>query len=254
MKDLKGKRIIVCGGTGMGAALAVRLVADGSRVVVGDVNQAGLDALAAEFKGKPGEGITFHYDLADHASIERLVQRCVDAYGGIDGLAITAADLSKATLGNDHDILHMDPLIWERTLKVNLIGPAMVIKAVIPHMVKAGGGAIAVVSSGAAFAGLDYIPAYGSSKAGLQALVRHVASLCGKDNIRCNAITPGTIKTEGAKVNMPKTTLEGPPRNPLGRWGTAEDPARVLAFLLSDEAAWITGQTISANGGASFRD
>jgi NAD(P)-dependent dehydrogenase (short-subunit alcohol dehydrogenase family) len=254
MKDLNGKRFIIAGGTGMGAALAVRLVRQGSRIVVGDINRAGLDSLAPQMTGESGKGVVFPFDLADEASIGPLVQRCVDEYGGIDGLAITAADLSKATLGNDHDILHMDPRIWRRTLEVNLLGPALLIRATIPHIVKAGGGSIVVISSGAANAGLDYIPAYASSKAGLQALVRHVAAVCGKDNVRCNGICPGTIRTEGAKVNMKKEILEGPPRNALQRHGQPDDVARVMAFLLSEESSWMTGQIISANGGANFRD
>jgi NAD(P)-dependent dehydrogenase (short-subunit alcohol dehydrogenase family) len=253
MKDLNGKRFIIAGSTGMGAALAVRLVGQGSRLVVGDVNRAGLDALLPQLTGS-GKGVVFPFDLADETSVGPLVQRCVDEYGGIDGLAITAADLSKATLGNDHDILHMDPRIWRRTLEVNLLGPALLIRSTIPHIAKAGGGSIVVISSGAAYAGLDYIPAYASSKAGLQALVRHVAAVSGKDNIRCNGICPGTIRTEGAKMNMPKELLEGSPRNALRRHGQPDDVARVMAFLLSEESAWITGQIISANGGAVFRD
>jgi NAD(P)-dependent dehydrogenase (short-subunit alcohol dehydrogenase family) len=98
MKDLNQKRFIVAGGTGMGAAIAVRLVRQGSRIVVGDINRAGLDSLLPQLTGEAGRGVVVPFDLADETSIGPLVQRCVDEYGGIDGLAITAADLSKATL------------------------------------------------------------------------------------------------------------------------------------------------------------
>jgi NAD(P)-dependent dehydrogenase (short-subunit alcohol dehydrogenase family) len=194
------------------------------------------------------------FDLADDESIKRLVQRGMDEFGGIDGLAIPAADLSKETMGNDRTLFDTDVKIWERTLRVNLIGHAQLMRTAIPHMVKSGGGSIVVISSGASYMGMDYMPAYSSSKAGLQALVRHVAALCGKDKIRCNGVCPGLIRTEGGLVNMPKDLQEGPARNALKRHGAPDDVARVMAFLLSDESGWITGQTISANGGASFRD
>ena len=256
MKGLNGKRIIIGGGaTGMGAALALRLVEEGARVLVGDVNAEGLKALASQFQRNPGEGLTMEFDLADESSIKRLVQRCVDKFGGIDGVAIPGADLSKATLGNDRAVLDMDVQIWERTLRVNLIGHALLMREAIPHMAKAGGGAIVTVSSGNAYLGLNEIPAYAASKAGLHALVRHAARLVGKDDIRVNGVAPGLVLTEGAKVNLSPEAYEMSLNGiSLTRLGEAEDLSSAMAFLLSDEATWITGQIISVNGGLAFRD
>ena len=256
MDDLAGKRIIIGGGKpgGMGGALAVRLVKAGAHVFVGDISQEGLKGLEPQLAGGPVKASTMVLDLSDDDSIKRFVQRGMEVLAGIDGLAIPAADLSKENLGNDRTLFDTEVSVWERTLRVNLIGHAQLMRAAIPHMIKGGGGSIVVVSSGASYSGMDYMPAYSCSKAGLQALVRHVARLCGKDGIRCNGICPGLIMSEGGKVNMKPEDRDGPPRNALGRHGEPDDPARVMEFLLSDQSSWITGQTISANGGAGFRD
>jgi NAD(P)-dependent dehydrogenase (short-subunit alcohol dehydrogenase family) len=256
MRGLKGKRFIVGGGaTGIGAALAIRLTEEGANVCVGDINEAGMAKLLPKLQKNSGKGITKAFDLADDASIAALVQHAVDAFGGLDGVAITGADLSSATMGNDHDLMRMDVKIWERTLRVNLIGHAVLMKAAIPYIVKAGGGSIVSVSSAAAFIGMDTMPAYSASKSGLHALVRHVARLCGKDKIRCNMVAPGGVLTEGALVNMTEEMQKTAAKdNALPRLGVADDLASSMAFLLSDEASWLTGQVISVNGGGVFRD
>jgi NAD(P)-dependent dehydrogenase (short-subunit alcohol dehydrogenase family) len=253
---LKGKRIIIGGGaTGMGAALATRLVNEGACVVVGDINESALEKSVADLVATGGKAIAVTFDLADDGSIVRLVQRCVDEFGGVDGLAITGADLSAATIGKDHDILHMDPKVWQRTFTVNLLGHALLMRAAIPHIVAAGGGSIVTVSSGGAYSGHVDMPAYAASKVGLHALARHVARLCGKDNIRCNAVGPGLVLTEGARVNLQQEMLDYAVRNnSLPRHGEADDIASVLLFLLSEESSWVTGQVWSINGGNVFRD
>ncbi|WP_150294464.1 SDR family NAD(P)-dependent oxidoreductase [Sphingobium estronivorans] len=243
--DLRGKRIIIGGGaTGIGAALAARLTGCGAHVVVGDINGAGLDALMPGLEG-PGTALPVVFDLADDASIDRLVQRCLDRFGGVDGLAIAGADLSPATADADRPVLDMDSRVWEHVFRVNTIGHARLMKAAMPHMINAGGGAIAVVTSGAAFMGSPTWPAYASSKAALGALVRSVALAYGKFGVRCNGVNPGRIVKEGDHEA---------PINALDRIGRPDDAARVLTFLISEESGWITGQILSANGGSSFRE
>lgn len=245
MQDLQGKRVIVGGGaTGIGAALVRVLVSRGAQVVVGDISESGLGALMEELEGA-GRAIPVTFDLADDSSIEHLVQVCEDELGGVDGLAITGADLSSATAEADRPVLEMDPKLWERVFRVNTIGHAMLIKAAIPQLRSGGGGAIAIVTSAAAFMGSPRWPAYASSKAALAALVRSVALSYGADGIRCNGVNPGRIVKGG---------LDEVPANALGRIGRADDVAKVLTFLLSDESSWITGQIISANGGSAMRE
>ncbi len=255
MQDLAGKRIIIGGGaTGMGAALAIRLVKLGAKVIVGDRNAEGLKALEPELAEGPGQAITMAFDLMDDASIEALVQRCVDEFGGVDGLAIPAADTSPATMQADEPVTDMDPKIWERVFRINVIGHGMLMKAAIPHMVAAGGGSIAVVSSEASFLGMSYVPAYSSSKAALQALVRHTARIAGKDKIRVNGVCPGRVINDRVAIVSRQEVVDQPPRNAIQRHGQPDDVAKVLAFLLSEESGWISGQIISANGGSDMRD
>lgn len=245
MQDLRGKRIIIGGGaTGIGAALAARLKICGAHVVIGDVNRTGLDAMIPGLPG-PGTAMPVVFDLADDTSIDRLVQVCVDRFGGVDGLAIGGADLSPATADADRPVLDMDSQLWEHVFRVNTIGHARLMKAAMPHMINGGGGAIAIVTSGAAFMGSPTWPAYASSKAALNALVRSVALAYGKFGVRCNGVNPGRIVKEGD---------DEAPINVLDRVGRPDDAARVLTFLLSEESGWITGQIISANGGSSFRE
>lgn len=255
MQDLAGKRIIIGGGaTGMGAGLALRLVKLGAKIIVGDRNEAGLKALEAELQDGPGEAITMVFDLMDDASIEALVQRCVDAYGGIDGLAIPAADTSPATMQADEPVTGMDPKIWERVFRINVIGHGVMMKAAIPHMVANGGGSIVVISSEASFLGMSYVPAYSASKAALQALVRHTARITGKDGIRVNAVCPGRVIDHRQKTVSREEVVDQPPRNAIQRHGNPDDVAKVMCFLLSEDSGWISGQTISANGGSDMRD
>src|SRR5580700_4184414 len=132
MKGIRGKRFIVAGGaTGMGEALAARLFDEGANVVIGDINEVALKSSVARLTGPDSKAIAVTFDLSDQESIEKLVERTVDELGGIDGVAITAADLSVETLGNDRDVLHMDPKIWDRTNRVNLVGHALLMQAAL---------------------------------------------------------------------------------------------------------------------------
>jgi len=253
MRGLKDKRYVIGGGaTGLGAALARRLVEEGARVMVGDINAAGLEALAASTNGAI---LTEAADLSEPEPVDRLIARAAKDLGGIDGLAITVADLSKNTMGRDYDLANFLPEVWERTMRVNVIGHALLIKAAIPHLKAAGGGSIVTITSGAAYAGNANIPAYGASKAALHAVVRSAANLLGRDFIRCNGVAPGFIQTDGAMINVtPEWRDSIIASQPLPKPGMPDDIASVMAFLLSDDAGLITGQVIAVNAGTYQRD
>jgi NAD(P)-dependent dehydrogenase (short-subunit alcohol dehydrogenase family) len=253
MRGLKDKRIVVVGGArGIGAATARRLTEEGARVVIGDINRSAMEATLAEIQAAGGDAIGLDCDIADEAAVNGFVERATAHLGGLDGAAIAAA-ATGGSMGQDLDLLHMDPRVWEGTMRVNLIGHALLMRAAVPHLTAAGGGAIVTISSGAAAKGNTTLPAYAASKAGLQALVRHVAHLCGKDNIRCNAVAPGLVLLPG-QANQQDLIARRGVGYKLPRLGTGDDLAAAIAFLLSDDAAWITGQTISVNGGLQFRD
>ena len=255
MKGLKGKRIIIGGGaTGIGAALAERLVEEGAAIVVGDINEAALKNNVANL-AKKGKAIAVTFDLADENSIYTLVNRGVDELGGLDGLAITGADLSNETLGHDFEVGRIDGKVWDRTLRVNLIGHALLMQAAIPHLLTAGGGSIVTTSSLAAQQPMNTMPAYSASKAGLHALMRNVATTYGKQNIRCNAVAPGLVLTEGGRVNLSQEMMDdATSKIPLTRLGEPKDLAAMIAFLLSDDGEWITGQVYGVNGGNMYRE
>ena len=249
MRGLQDKRIIVAGSaTGIGAEVARRLTEEGAKVLLGAINTVGVQQLADEL-GAPWR----HFDLADDGSVLKLVGAAATELGGLDGVANVAADLSPGTIGNDVDLLDMDPQIWQKTLNVDLIGFARVTKAALPLLVHAGGGSIVNVSSEAAVMGETTRPAYAAAKAGVEALTRHVASTWGKDKIRCNSVAPGLLIPEGAPIESSDFVKDAVKGQPIPRIGRPADLAATIAFLLSAESEWITGQAWSINGGGSYR-
>lgn len=248
MKNLKGKVILVCGGaTGIGAATAKRLSEEGARVAIGDINLEAAEHTASECE----DAIAFHYDQADEASINALVQQTVDHYGRLNGVFANVADLQTVLI--DDDILSNDIHIWERTLQVNVTGTAMVIRACIPHLLEQGGGAIVCTSSGASIIGENQRPAYAASKAGVNAICRHVASRFSGEGIRANSIAPGLVVTPQLAESMGEEALAKMLRGvPSPRHGDVGDIAGSVAFLMSDDGEWVTGQTWHVNGGVYY--
>lgn len=257
MRNLSGKRIIIAGGaSGIGAATAERLGAEGAAVVIGDIKMDAAQATAKRVADAGGSALAVEFDLADEQSGRDLVAAAVEQFGGVDGLYNVGADVSADVLGRDGDLLTMDPAVWRRTLEVNLIGYAFTARAVLPLLLEQGGGTIVNTSSAAAHVGDHSRAAYQSSKAGINALTRHIANRWGKQGIRCNCVSPGIVLTESAKtmalsdeaLAFAQMTIPSP------RFGKPEDLAGVVAFLLSDDAEWINGQVWSINGGALLRE
>ncbi|MFK0156610.1 SDR family NAD(P)-dependent oxidoreductase [Streptomyces sp. NPDC090493] len=258
MRGLRGKRIIIAGGaTGIGAATAERLAEEGASVVVGDINLAGAEATAKRVSGAGGTAFAWKFDLSDEDSIRELVDRTVTKFGGVDGLYNVGADLSPDTIGRDADLLGMDPAVWRRTYEVNLLGYALTCRTVLPHLLGQRGGIIVNTSSQAAWGGEPERPAYASSKAGINALTRHIASRWGKEGIRCNAVAPGAVMGEtqlrmGIIDEQMQAMALQMQRSP--RLGVPSDLANAVTFLFSDDAEWINGQTWSICGGISLRE
>ncbi|MDZ7783654.1 MAG: SDR family oxidoreductase [Halioglobus sp.] len=252
MSSLQGKCILVCGGaTGIGAATARRLSGEGARVGIGDLNIETARELAAQLTDAGGDVVAWEYDQADESSVNGLVGRATAHFERLDGLFANAADL-KVVL-EDGDILSNDLALWERTLRVNLLGTVMLIRAGLPAMLAQGGGALVLTSSEAGGIGEPARPAYAASKAGVNSLCRHVASKWGGEGIRCNAVAPGFVLTEQIEEVMPqemKDRMLRGVRSP--RHGTAQDIAAAVAFLLSDDGEWVNGQTWRVNGGISY--
>lgn len=256
MRGLHERVFLIAGGArGIGAAVATRLAEEDARVVIGDLDIDGASQTAKQIEEGGGTAHAVRYDQSDEDSIAALIQNAVDRFGVIHGLHANAADLSPSTMETDLDLLRMNPATWTRVLQVNLIGYAVAIREVLPHLLaNEHGGAIVCTTSDANDLGQRSLPAYAASKAGIDTLIRHTASRWGKQNIRANAIAPGLVQSETAgelssQAHIDKTLAAT--RSP--RLGTPQDIAATVAFLLSDDASWINGQVWSVNGGMLMR-
>jgi NAD(P)-dependent dehydrogenase (short-subunit alcohol dehydrogenase family) len=255
MRGLVDKVFLVAGGaTGIGAATAGRLAAEGARVAIGDNNIAGATATAERIEAAGGRAVAIGFDLADERSVQHLVDATIAEFGAVHGLHNVGADLSEDNLGRDTTILDTELDVWQRTLDVNLMGYVRTIRAVLPHLLARGGGSIVNTSSGAALGSEPSHVAYGASKAAVNHLTRHVAVNWGKHNIRSNGVMPGLVMGETQErqndVALQQAFLTFGKTSRLGR---PDDLAAVTAFLLSDEAEWITGQVWYIGGGSHLR-
>ena len=248
---LEGRAAIVTGAaSGIGRATALALAAEGARVLVADLDAAGAETVVAEITEAGGEARAQAADVADERSVSAMVAAAVDAFGRLDILHNNAAASDPAIMARDLELTEMDVDVWDQTLAVNLRGPMLGCKHAIPHMLASGGGAIVNTSSASGLVGDLTRAAYGASKAGLDSLTRYVATQYGKRGIRCNSIAPGVIATPALEANVPSEQLEIYLRSHLTpRLGRPEDIAAAVVYLVSDDAAYVTGQTISVDGG-----
>ncbi len=258
MRGLIGKVIVVAGGgttpgrPGLGAAGAVRFGEEGALVVVGDIDLDGAELTATAIADRGGRAIAHRFDASDEASVAGLIERAVAEFGGIDGVHFNAMDMSAGTLGadSDHDLVTVPLEAWQRTLDVGLTGFLLTARHAIPPMLERGGGGIVATVSGAVYAGEPIRVAYATAKTGITAVVRHIASAYGRRGIRANAIAPGSIPGTDGLAEMPQAGLDRLIRmGRSNRYGQPDDIGNAAVFLLSDDGAWINGQTICVDGG-----
>jgi NAD(P)-dependent dehydrogenase (short-subunit alcohol dehydrogenase family) len=252
---LTGKTIIVAGGaTGIGAGTAERLASEGASVVVGDINIAGATATVDRITAGGGAAVAVEFDLSDEDSVRGLVDAARAEFGAVHGLDNVGADLSDGNIGRDTTVLDTPLDVWQRTLDVNLLGFVRTIRAVLPGLLEQGGGGIVNTSSGGSLGTDPMHVAYNCSKAAVNQITRHVANNYGKQGIRCNAVMPGLVMGETQErqgdVQMQQMFIAAARTTRLGR---PADLAAVTAFLLSDDAEWINGQTWYIGGAAHMR-
>jgi len=250
-----GKRAVVTGGaSGIGRATALRLAGEGAAVIVGDIDEAGGQDLADTSNGR----ITFQRtDVTQAAEIEALVA-AADAAGGLDVLFNNAG-----AGGTRAPIDEIAPEDWDRTQALLLRSVALGIRYATPLMAKRGGGAIVNTASVAAI-GAGYAPtAYSTAKAGVLHLTKMAAADLARHNIRVNAVLPGFIATniftsslgiEGERRNQANAAIAGmaAEAQPVRRTGRPEDIAAAVAFLASDDAAFVTGTHLLVDGGLTI--
>lgn len=255
MRGLEGKVIVIAGGgtgdagPGNGAASAIRVADEGASVVVGDLSSDAAGRTVAIIEEHGGHAVPFEFDIAEDESTRALVVCALEHYGAVDGLHVNAADISPEVLGVDGetDLLTIPLAVWQRTLDVNLTGFLLMARAVIPHLLERGGGGITNTLSDAIHAGERVRVAYATSKSALVAVTHHIASGWGREGIRCNSISPGIIARNDEMEAALHATHRGEPRST--RAGRPDDIASMVAYLLSDDGAWVNGQVWSVNGG-----
>ena len=244
MKPLENKIALVTGAArGIGQAIALQLAADGADLALCDVKAEWLDDTVAKVKALGRRAEAYAMDVANGAAVGEAVAKILADFGRIDVL-VNNAGITRDTL-----LIRMTEEDWDAVLDINLKGAFLVTKAVVKSMMKQRSGAIVNIASVVGIMGNPGQANYTASKAGLIALTKTTAKELGSRNVRVNAVAPGFIRTamtdklaEPVKDAMLKMV-------PLGRLGEPEDVAKAVAFLASDAAAYVNGQTLAVCGG-----
>ncbi|TMD32804.1 MAG: 3-oxoacyl-[acyl-carrier-protein] reductase [Chloroflexi bacterium] len=245
MIDLSGKSAVVTGGSrGIGRAICLRLAEQGADVAFSyRGNEAAARETAAAIEALGRRAVAFQGDVSDPAAAEGLVKEALAAFGKVDIL------VNNAGITRDDLIMRMDVEDWRAVLETNLFGAFYTIKAVTRPMLKARAGRIISITSVSGQAGQTGQANYSAAKAGLIGLTKATARELASRGITANAVAPGFVLTE-LTAGLPDALKdEITARTPLGRFGTTEEIASAVAFLASDEAAYITGQVLAVDGG-----
>lgn len=247
-----GKTIVITGaGAGLGRAAALAFAREGGMVAVGDLDEGRAGAVVDEIIRNGGRAIAVSCDVRSPEQVQGLIGAAVTAFGGVDVLYNNAGVVRYGT------VEALSEADWDLQIDVNLKGAFLTCKYAIPEMRKRGGGAIVNTASVQAFASQKTVAAYAASKGGVVSFTTTVALDYASENIRCNCIAPGSIRTpmlEDAAHTFGEADPEAAIRewgrlHPLGRVGHPEEVANLVLFLASDEAAFCTGGCYRVDGG-----
>lgn len=249
---LAGKVIVVAGAGGIGGGLTRRYAAEGANVVVGDISLAAAEAAADLARAEGGTAIGVELDGSNEDAIRAAVVRAQSEFGGLDGFHANFAGFSEADGANDVVDLPLED--FDRVMHVNMRGFVLCTRLAVPAMIARGGGCMLYTSSAASFEPQAVRVAYAMSKVAVHALMRHVAFRFGPEGIRANALTPGVVTHAAFEQTVPKAFSDAiVDKTPRRRLGQPSDVAAMSAFLMSDEAEFVTGQLISVDGGRTMR-
>lgn len=244
---LSGKRILVTGAAqGIGAALAAGFVRLGAKVALADV--ADPAPAAARLVAAGAKALAITADVTDLADCQRMVAETEAAFGGLDGLVNNAALFAGLPIQMQDEI---DPALWDKVMAVNVKGPWLATRAAVPAMARAGGGSIVMIATNRIFHGYPGMLHYDASKGAVLAMTRSLIRELGPKNIRVNTVAPGLTMSEGvlARDGIAERAPGIAAGRALARDQQPEDLVGPCAFFLSDQAGFVTGQSLGVDGG-----
>jgi meso-butanediol dehydrogenase / (S,S)-butanediol dehydrogenase / diacetyl reductase len=256
--DLNGKIALVTGGgTGIGAAITRRFVQEGAKVCIAGRRREKLEETAASLP--KGSVLIVQGDVSKYEDIKRMAAAALKFGGKLD---ILVNDAAIEAMGS---VTEIDPAEWQKALDINLTGPFLLMKEIIPHMIKNGGGSIINISSLGGIRSLPGMPAYCTTKGALIMLTKQVALDYGPQKVRCNVVCPGGTRTEMNKklvipiseklgIDIEEGYKQFTRSVPLRRAAQPDEIAGLCSYLASDESSFMTGSELVIDGGAAGVD
>jgi 3-oxoacyl-[acyl-carrier protein] reductase len=243
--DLSGRRALVTGsGQGVGRSIARSLARAGAVVVVNDIVAERAEAVVAEIKDDGGDAIARAFDLTSWEQVSEYLTG-----DPLDIVVNNAGNAGTSTWGTLTAFTETDPATWDRFLQINLLAPMYVVRATLPGMMARGWGRVITIVSDAGRVGEAKLAPYSAAKAGAAGFTRAIAREAGRHGVTANNVSLGTMRYEGAPSSADSPVLR---RYVIPRFGQPSDAAAMVTFLASEDAEWVTGQTIGVNGGYSF--
>jgi 3-oxoacyl-[acyl-carrier protein] reductase len=249
MFELDGHVALVTGaGQNMGAGSARALAARGAAVAVNDLVPERAEAVRAEIEAAGGKAVSVPFDVLDAEAVRAGVAAARAEFGRPVDILVNNAGIHSDMVARP--FRKLDPALWRGPVEINIFGSLYCIHAVLEDMVDAGWGRIVQISSGAGRTGLSIgVALYGAGKSGIEGFIRHLSQEVASTGVTANTLALGLMNN--ARQHDPEVTRAQAAAIPVGRLGTPADVGAAVVFLASDEASWLTGQTINLNGGST---